>query len=1054
MALAVIETFPLLVLISLTLLNVIVKVKAVPSFQLQEQAGALLAWQATLEIESHPAQLQSWGRGNHTSTWPCSWYGIKCSKHQAKHQEVVTGISLRGLHLKGELHALNFTALATLTTIRLSHNQIRGSFPPSLASSLPSLRHLMLQYNELSGEIPRQIKQLEGLVKLNLSNNYLSGPIPSELGYLKKLDRLDISYNNLAGPISRNFGNFTKLAILYLEGNQLSGYLPHELGYLVNLQELALSKNKLVGSIPGTFGSLINLTRLNLWGNQLSGCIPKELGHLLNLQGLDLSENKLMGSIPRTLGSLINLRTLYLWDNQLSGHVPRELGSLMNLNGLALNNNQLMGSIPNTFGNLTKLTRLYLRYNGFSGHLPREIGTLLDLEELEFSSNNLSGPLPPQLCSGGQLKYLAAFDNNLNGPLPSSLVHCKSLVRVRLERNQIEGDISEMGFHPNLVYIDMSSNKLFGQLSYDWAECRNLTKLAISNNNIMGKIPTSLGQLSQINVLDLSSNKLEGELPSELGNLQKMFNLTLADNLLQGSIPQEIGALSSLELLDFSSNNLSGLVQGSIENCLKLRSLDLSHNNFNGNIPAILGGLHNLRDLLDLSDNSFVGAIPSQLSGLIMLDSLNLSHNDLNGSIPSSFQSMESLITIDVSFNELEGPIPESKIFQGAPLQWFMHNKMLCGVVKGLPPCSSATQSGRERKGYQKLVLATVPALLSLVLVVTILVFHYEWKVSKKMNIDKVTQENVFSVWSFDGANVFKQIVEATNNFSKIHCIGTGGYGSTYKATLATCEIFAVKKIHMVDDECSMNESVFNREIDALVQIRHRNIVKLFGYCSSSQGRFLIYEYMERGNLSEILKDSQRAVELDWRRRIHIVLDVVHALAYMHHDCMSPIVHRDITSNNILLDLEFRACISDFGTAKILNADGRNLTRLAGTKGYLAPELAYTENVTEKCDVYSYGVLILELFMGSHPGDFLSSLSLATKNNSVCLEGLLDSRLVLPDATTAREIYCMLSVAVKCLEQSPSRRPTARHASDKLSAITVRDDHVDYLHAGLTIPVQ
>lgn len=301
---------------------------------------------------------------------------------------------------------------------------------------------------------------------------------------------------------------------------------------------------------------------------------------------------------------------------------------------------------------------------------------------------------------------------------------------------------------------------------------------------------------------------------------------------------------------------------------------------------------------------------------------------------------------------------------------------------------------------------------------------------------------------------MFKQIVEATNNFSEIHLIGTGGYGSVYKATLSTGEIFAVKKIHTIEDEGCMNELVFNREIEALVQIRHRNIVKLFGYCSSSQGRFLIYEYMERGNLAETLRGNETVIDLDWRRRIHIVLDVVHALAYMHHDCLSPIVHRDITSNNILLDLEFRACISDFGMAKVLNIDGQNLTNLVGTKDYIVPELAYTTNVTEKCDVYSFGVLVLELFMGSHPGDLLSSLSLATSNNDVCLQDLLDTRLALPEATTAREIYSMLSVAVECLEMSPSHRPTARNARDELSKIKACGDHVDYLHASLTIPTQ
>jgi len=325
-------------------------------------------------------------------------------------------------------------------------------------------------------------------------------------------------------------------------------------------------------------------------------------------------------------------------------------------------------------------------------------------------------------------------------------------------------------------------------------------------------------------------------------------------------------------------------------------------------------------------------------------------------------------------------------------------------------------------------------------------------KKTKETNTDKVTQANTFSILSFDGANVFKQIIEATNNFSKMHCIGTGEFGSVYKAGLATCEIYAVKKMRMIE-ECFLSEPMFNREIKALVQIRHRNIVKLFGYCSSSQGRFLIYEYMERGDLAKTLNDNERAIELDWRRCIHIVLDGIHALAYMHHDCSSPIVHRDITSNNILLDLEFRACISDFGTAKILNIYGQNLTRLAGTKGYLAPELAYTENVTEKCDVYSFGVLVLELFIGSHPGDLLSSLSLATKNSVVCLQDLLDSRLVPPNAETAREIYCMLSVAVQCLEPSPSQRPTAQHASDELSTIKVHEDHVDYLQAGIIFPL-
>ncbi|KAI4998863.1 hypothetical protein ZWY2020_054205 [Hordeum vulgare] len=198
------------------------------------------------------------------------------------------------------------------------------------------------------------------------------------------------------------------------------------------------------------------------------------------------------------------------------------------------------------------------------------------------------------------------------------------------------------------------------------------------------------------------------------------------------------------------------------------------------------------------------------------------------------------------------------------------------------------------------------------------------------------------------------------------------------------------------------------------------------------------------------LLEEQAVALLAWKATIQSAPAQLQSWTWGNTQHSHAAVHRDITSNNILLDPHFRACISDFGTAKILDISGQNLTRLAGTKGYLAPELAYTENVTEKCDVYSFGVLVLELFMGSHPGDLLSSLSSATKNNVVCLQDLLDSRLVVPDAETAREIYYIISVAVQCLEPSPSHRPTARRASDELSATKAGEDQVDYLQAGIT----
>uniref|UniRef100_A0A0E0CLV3 non-specific serine/threonine protein kinase n=1 Tax=Oryza meridionalis TaxID=40149 RepID=A0A0E0CLV3_9ORYZ len=828
----------------------------------------------------------------------------------------------------------------------------------------------------------------------------------------------------LTGSIPTSLGNLTKLTYLSLFENNLSGQIPQELGYLVNLKKLSLYSNNLTGLIPSSLGNLSKLSYLSLWHNQLSGHISQELGKLVNLENLELSENMLTGSIPNSLGNLTKLSNLLLWSNKLSGHIPKELGNLVNLNNLTLDENNLTGSIPNSLGNLTKLTSISLASNQLSGFIPQELGNLVNLEVLEISLNNLSGELPSGLCATGRLHNFIADHNNLVGPLPTSLLNCKTLVRVRLERNQLEGDISELGLHANLVYIDMSSNKLFGQLSRRWGECTKLTYLHASNNRITGVIPSSLGKLSRLGSLDISSNKIEGHIPPEIGSMVSLFNLSLANNLLHGNIPEELGSLQNLEYLDLSSNNLSGPIQGSIENCLKLQLLRLGHNHLGGSIPIKLGMLTYLQELLDLSDNSFVGIIPSQLSGLSMLDALNLSHNTLNGSIPPSFKEMISFSSMDVSYNNLEGPVPHIKFLEEAPVEWFVHNKHLCDTVKALPPCN-LTQNGGKGKKFRPILLGVAAAGISVLFITTLVTWQRKKKKSEEQSENGARNTKVFSVWNFDGGDVCKRIFEATENFNGTHCIGMGGNGSVYRAQLPTGEIFAVKKIHMTEDD----ELIFKREVDALTSIRHRSIVKLFGYCSAIHVKFLVYEYMDRGSLSRYLENHNTAIELDWMRRISIVKDVANALSYIHHDCFAPIVHRDITSNNILLDQEFRACISDFGIAKILDVEASNCTKLAGTKGYLAPELAYTTRVTEKCDVYSFGVLVFELFMGCHPGDFLLSLSMAKE--STTLKDLLDARLPLPEAETTSEIFRVIMAAVQCLDPNPSHRPTMLHAADR-----------------------
>ncbi|KAJ0836996.1 putative protein kinase RLK-Pelle-LRR-XI-1 family [Helianthus annuus] len=190
---------------------------------------------------------------------------------------------------------------------------------------------------------------------------------------------------------------------------------------------------------------------------------------------------------------------------------------------------------------------------------------------------------------------------------------------------------------------------------------------------------------------------------------------------------------------------------------------------------------------------------------------------------------------------------------------------------------------------------------------------------------------------------------------------------------------------------------------------------------------------MEKGSLFCALNDNELAVEVDWIKRVNIIKGVAHALAYMHHDCSPPIVHRDISSNNILLNSELEGFVADFGAARLLDLDSSNQTVIEGTLGYIAPELAYNMIVTEKCDVYSFGVLALETIGGKHPGDLLSSLNYST-SRSTTLENLLDKRLPYPiDKSIEKEILRVCNVVVACIVIDPKCRPTMRDVSQELS---------------------
>ncbi|PPR80931.1 hypothetical protein GOBAR_AA39781 [Gossypium barbadense] len=648
------------------------------------------------------------------------------------------------------------------------------------------------------------------------------------------------------------------------------------------------------------------------------------------------------------------------------------------------------------------------------GSISPEIGAFSSLESLILSHSALVGELPPSLGKLTLLEELDLSDNSIYGSIPLDWGNMKSLKQLDLSNNQIRGPIPPtLGNLTNLEQLDFSNNQIRGPIPLDWGNMKSLKQLDLSNNQIRGPIPPTLGNLTNLEQLDLSFNQITGAIPREIGNLKNLSELNLSKNKLNGSIPLSIFNLSRLSHFYLDSNLLEGPLPQEMENLKALSFLDLSNNKLIGPIPSQIGNCLVLEELY-LSNNHITGSIPFEVF-TCPPHTLDLSHNFIEGEIPHQFDN-------DLY---LQGPIPEDFSYRFSS-DSFWGNKYLCGNLPDFSPCPS--KSSNELK----IVQIILPVLCFLAFLGLGVLLFLRSRAKDNIPEPNVTKNgDLFSILNFDGRIAFEDIIEATNDFDIRYCIGTGGYGSVYRAQLPSGKIIALKKLHRREAEVLAFDKSFKNEAKILSEIRHKNIVKLHGFCLHNRCMFLIYEYMARGSLFCVLAYDNEAMEMDWIKRVKIIKDTACALSYLHHDCHPPIVHRDISSNNILLNSNLEACVSDFGTARLIDPDSSNQTMLVGTYGYIAPELAYTMVVTEKCDVYSFGVLALEILMGKHPGELLVSLS-ASFSKNIMLSDILDPRLSLPsDRRVAKDIVFAATVAFACLRSNPKFRPTMKCASQE-----------------------
>ncbi|KAH9704126.1 protein kinase domain-containing protein [Citrus sinensis] len=782
-------------------------------------------------------------------------------------------------------------------------------------------------------------------------------------------------------------GSIIGVSLLWYENDNITGELGRfKFSCFPNLRSFKIHSNYSISrSIPSEITALPMLQTLELPSNNLN-----EIGNLNFLQVLDmyhnkledLSGNNLVGPIPSSMGHLTRLTTFDMHSNRINGSIPLEIGNFNFLQVLDLFYNKLEGPIPSTIASLVNLTSLFLCNNSLTGFIPSTLGHLNRLTSLDLSCNNLVGPIP---SSVGHLTQLTTFDmhsNRINGSIPL-----------------------EIGNLNLLQVLDLSHNKLEGPIPSTIAGLVNLTSLSLDYNNLTGSIPSTLGRLNRLIDLELSENKLVGPIPSSVGHLTQLTILNMYSNRINGSIPLEIGNLTQLTTLNMYNNKLDGPIPLELMNCSKLRILILGNNLLSGSILSEIGKLQELYSL-DLSHNSINGKIPSQLGAIPSIDTVDLSMNNLSGSIPESVRNVPHL---DVSGNNFQVAIPRTSANAPPP-----HHKRIA----------------------TRLVAIILPMAVFLTLIFGIMfVRRRRDKRVEPAETGEITKcADEFAIWNYDGRITFQDMIEATEDFHIKYCIGTGGYGSVYRARLPSGKVVALKKLHRSETEELASLESFRNEARLLSQIRHRNIVKLYGFCLHRKCMFLIYEYIEMGSLFCVLRIDEEAIGLDWAKRVNIVKGMAHALSYLHHHCTPPIVHRDISSNNILLNSELEAFVADFGVARLLNFDSSNRTLLAGTYGYIAPELAYTMIVTEKSDVYSFGVVVLEVLMGKHPGELLSSLS-SSLNKNIKLIDLLDPRLSPPvDQKIRQDIILVSTVAFSCLRSQPKSRPTMQLVSNEFIA--------------------
>ncbi|XP_042493199.1 leucine-rich repeat receptor protein kinase HPCA1-like [Macadamia integrifolia] len=844
------------------------------------------------------------------------------------------------------------------------------------------------------------------VISITILSSRLKGPFSENIQFLSELQTLDLSSNkNLTGPIPASIGNLKKLTSLTLIGCGFYGQIPDSIGSLQNLTFLALNSNRFNGKIPSSIGKLAKLFWLDLADNELTGPIPISNG---TTPGLDM---------------LVNTPHFHLGKNQLSGTIPPQLfSSNMKLIHALFDNNLLTGSLPSTLGLVTALEIIRFDRNLLSGTVPSNLNNLTSVVELHLSNNNLSGPIP-DLTGMDVLNYVDLGNNNFDITDAPSWFSTTfgSLTTLLMDKSNLQGAIPAALFsNPQLQTVSLRYNRLNGTLDIGADFSNQLQLIDLQNNSIQAFLDTGVYHNHLIllgNPYCAAKTGAASQYCMQSENQSISSYSTASMNCVPVVCPSDQNASPTCKCsypykgtLVFRTISFSDLGRSSYYKDLES---SLLHSFGTYQLPVDSVSLSNLRkdsyDYLEISLEIFPSGNNRFSWSEILGIGLMLSNQTFKP--PNYFGPFYFITTYYGYFRESSTKSNNSVrlgIIIGAAIGGFLVALVL--ICAGFYGC-------RQKRRAERVIKQNIP--------------FASWDPSKSSgSIPQLKGARWFS---------FEELKKCTCDFSEASEIGEGGYGKVYKGTISSGHLVAIKRAQHGSLQGGLE---FKTEIEMLSRVHHKNLVNLVGFCFEQGEQILVYEYIPNGTLRESLS-GKSGIQLDWMKRLQAAVGSARGLTYLHELADPPVIHRDIKSNNILLDERLNAKVSDFGLSKLMNDSEKDhvTTQVKGTMGYLDPEYYMTQQLTEKSDVYSFGVVMLELITARKPiergTNYIVRQVRVAMDKTKDLYGLHD--FIDPNINgsghTLKGFENFVDLALNCVEDSAANRPTMSQVVKEIERI-------------------